>query len=329
MISASLETISKLLLEEDNFLIASHMSPDGDSVGSALALWMALQALGKTTEVTTVDPVPFKYRFLPCWEQVKVWQEVKSKAYGLFIILDSSDLRRIEPLLSLAQSQKILNIDHHITNERYGMYNHIDSQAGSVGEIIFEIIKQMKVQISKEMAVCLYTALNTDTGSFRYANTTSRTHRIAGALIDLGVKPAEITRYIYENVTREGTLLIKEALNTLHFECQGQIAHITVTREMMERTGARDEDTEGLVNYTRNIGGVEIGIIFKEICAEKVRVGFRSHGVDVSKLAEIYGGGGHPRAAGCQLEKSISQARPEVIKSAGKFLEECKNPVNG
>lgn len=329
MISASLETISKLLLKEDNYLIASHLSPDGDSVGSALALWMALTVLGKKAEVTTIDPVPFKYRFLPCWEQVKVWQEVSIEDYGLFIILDSSDLRRIEPLLPLAQTQKVLNIDHHITNERFGQYNYIDAKAGSVGEITYELIKQMKVTISKEIATCLYTALNTDTGSFRYANTTSRTHLIAADLIDLGVKPAEMTRCIYENVTREGTLLIKEALNTLDFECQGKIAHITVTRDMMERTGAKDEDTEGLVNYTRNIGGVEIGIFFKEICDGKVRVGFRSFDVDVSKLAEIYGGGGHPRAAGCQLEKTISQARLEVLKTAGQFLEQCKNPVNG
>lgn len=327
--SSGLDTIAKLLLKENNYLIASHMDPDGDSVGSALALWIALNSLGKKAVLTTIDPVPFKYRFLPHWEEVKEWQEVETGDYGLIIILDSSDLRRIEPLMDLAKIQRVINIDHHVTNEKFGQYNYIDAGAGSVGEIIYELLKQMKLAITKEIAMCLYTAINTDTGSFRYANTSSRTHRIAADLVELGVNPAEMTRHIYENATREGTLLIKEALSTLKFDCRNQIAHITVTREMMECTGAREEDTEGLVNYTRNIQGVEIGILFKEICEGKIRVGFRSHRVDVSQLAEIYGGGGHPRAAGCQVEKTLPEARQEVLNSARKFLEECKNPVNG
>lgn len=327
--SSGLDTIAKLLLEEDNFLIVSHMNPDGDSVGSALALWIALNSLGKKAVVTTIDPVPFKYRFIPCWEEVKKWQEVEHRDYGLFISLDSSDLRRIEPLMGLAMTQKIINIDHHVTNEKFGLYNHIDAGAGSVGEIIYELLKQMKVEISKEIAICLYTAINTDTGSFRYANTTSRTHRIAAELVDIGVQPAEMTRCIYENTTREGTLLIKEALSTLDFDCGALIAHVTVTLDMMERTGAREEDTEGLINYTRNIQGVEIGILFKEICEGKVRVGFRSHSIDVSRLAETYGGGGHPRAAGCQVEKTLPEARQEVLKSARQFLVEGENPVKG
>ncbi len=324
-----LDEAAEILFQEDDFLIISHMNPDGDSVGSALALWITLNSLGKKAYVTTIDPVPVKYRFLPSWEEVKEWQKVQPRDYGGVIILDSSDLRRIEPLMGIALSQKMINIDHHITNEKFGQYNHIDSEAGSVGEIIYDLLRKMQVEISKEAAVCLYTAINTDTGSFRYANTSPRTHRTAAALLELGVQPAEVTRHIYENTSREATLLIKEALSTLEFDCGGQVAHITVTREMLERTGAKEEDTEGLVNYTRNIQGVEIGIFFKEICDQKVRVGFRSQRIDVSRLAEIYGGGGHPRAAGCQLEKALPEARLEVLGSARKFLTECENLVNG
>lgn len=320
-----LERITSLLQKENNYLIASHLNPDGDSVGSLLALGIALMETGKKVTLTTIDPVPYKYRFLPGSHLIKEWKEVNDREYNYLIVLDCSDLSRLEPLSQdLFVRERMINIDHHVSNEFFAEYNYVDTGAGSVGEIIFELLKKMNIKITSDMALCLYVAVCTDTGSFRYSNTSARTHRIAAQLLELGVEPVYMTHKIYENISKEGMLLIKEALNTLSFDCRDKIAYITITKAIMEKTGAREEDTEGIINYTRNIRGVEIGILFREICKEKTRVGFRSRSINVSELAGMFNGGGHPLAAGCQVNRNLAETKREVLKMAGKFLEESK-----
>ncbi|PKM83586.1 MAG: bifunctional oligoribonuclease/PAP phosphatase NrnA [Firmicutes bacterium HGW-Firmicutes-13] len=325
MTDKQLEKIANLLRKENNYLIASHLNPDGDSVGSLLALGMALMGMGKKVTLTTIDPVPLKYRFLPGTDFIKEWKEVNSQEFNYLVVLDCSDLSRLEPLSrDLFVRERMINIDHHVTNEFFAEYSYVNPRAGSVGEIIFQLLEQMKLKITYDMALCLYVAVCTDTGSFRYSNTSAGTHRTAARLLELGVEPSYMTEKIYENVTKEGILLIREALNTLSFDYGDKIAHITITNVIMNRTGAREEDTEGIVNYTRNIQGVEIGILFREICEWKTRVGFRSRNIDVSKLAGMFNGGGHPRAAGCQVNKDLPEAKREVLKKAKRFLEESE-----
>ncbi len=326
MTEKDLMKAADLLQKDNNILIASHLNPDGDSVGSALALTLALKGLDKKVSLTTIEPVPSKYLFLPQTELVKEWKEVEGDHFNLFVVLDCSDLKRLEPLSDyLSKKDQLLNIDHHVTNQYFGFYNYVNPQASSVGEIIFELLKLMKIEINYEIALCLYVAISTDTGSFKFSNTTPRTHRIVAELIELGVDPAEVNRNVYENVSKGGVMLIREALKTLEFDCQDKIAYLTITRKIMEKAGAREEDTEGIINYARNIRGVEVGILFREISKGKTRVAFRSHDVDVSKLAAIYEGGGHPRAAGCQVDKDLATVRRVVLKQARLFINDLKN----
>lgn len=316
-----LAIIVELLRIHDNVLILSHLNPDGDSVGSVLALGRALEKQGKKVTLTTIDPVPLKYRFLPGADAVKTWQEAGEGDYQLFVALDSSDLARLEPLdKELLVKERLVNIDHHVSNHNYGRYNYVDVRAGSTGEIILQILDALGQEIDREMALCLYVALCTDTGCFRFSNTTPQTHRMTARLLEVGIDPAAIYQEIYENTTKEGIILLREALNTLEFYAGDKVAYITITRETMDKTGAREEDTEGIINYTRSIQGVEIGILFREMEQDKTRVGFRSRQVDIARLAVIYGGGGHPLAAGCQLSKPLPEARDEILGRVGRLL---------
>ncbi len=325
MTDKDLVKVADLLHEENNILITSHLNPDGDSVGSVLALGLALKSRGKNVSLTTIDPVPSKYLFLPRTELIKEWKEVVENNYNLVVVLDCSDLKRIEPLGdSIIKKERLLNIDHHVTNQYFGNYNYVNDQASSVGEIIFELLELMSLEINYEIALCIYTAICTDTGSFKFPNTTPRTHRIAAKLIESGVEPAEVNRNVYENVSKGGVMLIRETLKTLEFDCHDKIAYLTITRETMEKTGAREEEIEGIINYTRRIKGVEVGILFRETNKGKIRVAFRSHNVDVSRLAAVYNGGGHPRAAGCQMDKNLAEARSDVLRQARLFLNDLK-----
>ncbi|RQD75387.1 MAG: bifunctional oligoribonuclease/PAP phosphatase NrnA [Candidatus Syntrophonatronum acetioxidans] len=318
----SLETIAQVLYEKDNFIIVSHLNPDGDSVGSVLALGQALQVLGKKVILSTIDSVPFKYAFLPESNIIKKWQEIQISKENYIITLDCSDLKRIYPLEGNLLKEQLINIDHHVSNQYFGSYNYVDPDASSVGEIIFELLEIMNINITLNIALCLYTAIITDTGSFCYSNTTSKTHRTAAQLLEIGVDPAEISHHIYENYPKSSVFLVREALNTLEFTCQDKISYITITEDMMERAGAKDEETEGIINYTRNIQGVEIGILFREVASDRTRVGFRSHRIDVGQLAELFNGGGHPRASGCEIDKSLRETKDIILDKARIFLNE-------
>lgn len=322
MTEQRLETIAQVLYEKDNFIIVSHLNPDGDSVGSVLALGQALQTLGKKVILSTIDSVPYKYTFLPNANIIQKWQDVVIGEDNFIITLDCSDLKRLYPLEDKLLKERIINIDHHVSNQYFGYYNYVDPNASSVGEIIFELLKIMNIRISLDIAKCLYTAINTDTGSFNYSNTTSKTHYIASQLLELGIDPAEISHQIYENYPKSSIFLIREALNTLKFTCQDKISYITITQEMMKKAGAKEEETEGIINYTRNIRGVEIGVLFREVSRDKTRVGFRSHGIDVGKLASFFNGGGHPRASGCEINKSLTEAKEVILEKARIFLNE-------
>lgn len=314
----SLADLAAAIRRSERVLICGHVSPDGDSLGSVLALGLTLEKLGKKVTMAGPDPVPAIYDFLPGAERFWVGEPPADK-FDTLIVLDCSVPERLgRGYQELLNSQlEIINIDHHAGSLSFGTYRYVDHLSASVGEIIFELLHLMKVSITMETAICLYTAIITDTGSFQYDSTTPDTHRRVAKLLEIGVPAAEICTRLYEEKPKASILLLGQALNTLSLSPCGKVCWITVSREMLNKTGAKDEHTEGLVNFTRSIRGVEVGLLFHEVSDNKYKISFRSKNlVDVNRLAALFGGGGHARAAGCVLQGSLNEIREKVVSAA-------------
>jgi phosphoesterase RecJ-like protein len=306
-----LSQVVELIEGKRLFAITSHIRPDGDSLGSSLGLFWLLRALDKEVEVIMRDPVPLAYSKLPGSEQVRVTPRV-DRAYDAVFVIECSDVDR--PGLVDLEKQFVVNIDHHSTTALFGDINWIDSTASAVGEMVYNLCKAMGVRVTREIAECVYTALITDTGSFHYSNTSERTFKVASELVRAGVKPAKVSQSVFANYPWSKIELMSAVLSTVRRDESGRIAWLFQTREMQERTGASDEDGDGFVNYPMSCGEVEACAFFKETAAGVFRVSLRSKcDVNVARIAEHFGGGGHRNAAGCTFRGSIEEAEREVV----------------
>ncbi len=313
-----LADIASVIERAERVLICGHVAPDGDSLGSALALGLTLEDLGKKVTVAGPDPVPEIYKFLPGVDRF-VTGAPPDRKYDTFFILDCSTPERLGEGYQefLLRDIVTVNIDHHAGSIKFGEYRYVDPGAAAVGEIIFDLFDLMKVEISREAAICLYTAIITDTGSFRYDNTTPATHRRVARLLEAGIPAAQANIRIYEEKPVASIRLLGAALNTLSGSHCGRVYWMTVTRDIIQNSGAGDEHAEGLVDYTRRIKGVEVGLLFRETAEGSYKISFRSkHFVNVNKLAARFGGGGHLRAAGCVIRGDLGEIREKVVAAA-------------
>ncbi len=291
----------KALTKSDSVVIASHIDPDGDALGSSLALALLLRQMGKEVFVYNRDLVPYSYKFLPGAELVT---DILPKNCDLLCLLDCSEMARAGECLSAWKGyRQSLCIDHHLTAEVNADINLIYSQACATGELVYELAVVLKPDFGIEIAVNLYTAILTDTGSFRYSNSTPSSFAIAGDLVARGVEPWEITQQVYESQPLERIKLIGRVLKTLQISDSRLAAAVWVTEEMFAETGTNSEYTDGLVNYPRSIAGVEVAFMAREIGPDEYKFSFRSRGrVNVAELVVGFGGGGHHNAAGCRLK---------------------------
>ncbi len=305
----------------DSFLIASHVNPDGDAVGSQLALKSLLEQKKKKVIVVNAEPIPFTYSFLGKWICPG---ELKSKPnFEVAIIVDSAGLKRLgETILPLLSDKILINIDHHISNERFGRINWIDSEASATGEMIYHLYKKMDCKISKDGALALYVAILTDTGLFRYTNTDSTTHDIASELLKIGIEPQWVAERIYGINSLAGVKLLALTLSTVKVNDSGRIGWLYVRSDMLKKTGASFQDTKDFVNHVRSIRGLEVAIFFSETEAkDEIRVSFRSKGkADVNAIAKNFQGGGHPQASGCRIKGKLDEVIPMVIAKVQKAL---------
>jgi len=310
-----------------NFLLLSHHDPDGDAIGSLLALGLSLQRAGKKVIMANPDGVPHTFRFLPGWKEVRSdYGELTSselKALEVVVTLDTATEERLGDWSRVLEkgSHVVVNIDHHLTNSRYGHINWIEA-ASSTGELVQALLAGLGWEIATDVALCLYTAIVTDTGSFRYENTTYQTHCNVAALLQRGINPAQATEYIYETKREAAVRLLGRALETLQLSPDGRIAWLTVTNSTLAAVGARGEDVNGIVNYAKEIAGVEVGILFQDTGEGVIKVSLRSRpaGINVSEIAQRFGGGGHPRAAGCRVRGSLEQVRAEILAGVAAAL---------
>jgi len=319
----SIRTVKQAIKRFNKFLITSHINPEGDSIGSQVAMASLLRRIGKESVILDESPVPNLLQFMSGTENISK-EMPHNFNFQAIIILDSPDLARIGRVSDyIKKDAAIINIDHHISNVNFGKFNWVDPDISSAGEMVYDLFKAFKLKINMEEAVALYAAIMTDTGSFRYSNTSSKTHRITAELIDIGVKPYDMYTKVYETSSIQDTNLLGETLQTMKLTEDGKIAWLWVTKDMLKKTKASLEGTEGIINFARSIDGVEIAILFRETGTdEKVKVSFRSKGkVDVNKLAAVFGGGGHPTASGCSVFGKPEDVEKKVIDQAKRALQ--------
>ena len=312
-----LSQVVQLIEQQNRFMITSHLRPDGDGLGSGLALYWMLRDLGKEVEVVLRDRVPPAYEVLPASDLVVVQDDVTEK-YDAAFIIECSDVER--PGLPSLKEQFVVNIDHHSTTVPFGDINWIDPTAAAVGEMIYNLCKALGVEVTKEIAECVYTALLTDTGSFHFSNTTERTLKIASELVRRGVEPARISQALFYSGPFSKIKLLGLVLSNIQRDESGRIAWITMDRATMYDADACEEDSDGIVNHALSIGEVEAVAFFKELAPGAYRISLRSKGKNnVAKVAEVFGGGGHRNAAGCRIEGEFEDVKRKVIEG----LQNC------
>jgi len=320
----TMDKIADVFRSGNNFLITSHINPEGDSVGSQLAVYHILEKLGKNAVIVNHDSVPDNLTFLPGAGLVSPDKPDDFNA-EVIVMLDCPVKERTGKVCRhIKDDQTVVNIDHHISNELFGDVNWVEPGMSSVGEMIFGLAKNMGMEISKDMAVAIYAAIVTDTGIFTYDNTSPETHRIAAELMTAGANPKNLHDEIFEKKSVHEIRLLGMALTTLQITAGGKIAHISLTRDMLLEEGVDYISTDEFINFPRSIKGVEVAVFFKEYEAAdgKVNVSFRSSGeADVNAVASRFGGGGHPRASGCVLECGLEEAREKVLDEVEKAVK--------
>lgn len=311
---SEIELLKRRIECADKIGIISHIKPDGDSVGSLLALGTALESVyADKVDILKSDDIPNKFDFLVNYSNAI--EPSSNDIYDMIVILDCGDEKRIGRYQHLLKSAFVVNIDHHISNTYFGDINIVVPNASSTGEVIYEILNKIDLAISCEMATCLYVAISTDTGSFKYDNTSKRTHFIAGELIDKGIDQNKITKKVYQNKKLEDAMFFINTLKNIEFYYDNKLAIV------LSDDNDVNAETEGIVEYARDINTVEVACFIKKSSDNKSKVSMRSKSiVDVAKVAQKFGGGGHIRAAGCTLEDQPVNVKDKIIAEFKKHL---------
>jgi phosphoesterase RecJ-like protein len=308
--------IGRALREHHTIAILSHVRPDGDALGSEIALGLSLQQIGKEVRIWNEEGMLEKYSFLPRAELLSK-PPAEPQDVDLAVALDTAIQNRLGTAGQAIRSAKLwINIDHHVSNPGYGDLVYIDPSAPATGQILFELIKSENLPLDPDIAENLFVAISTDTGSFQYPNTTARTFEIAGELVRVGLNVGEIGRKTYENYPRRRLELLRELLRTMRFEADGRVASFALDLKTAAELSVIPEDNEGLIDHLRAVRGVIAAVFFEELADGKVRVSARSKSdaVDVSAICQKFGGGGHKLAAGARIRGTLAEVRERVLE---------------
>lgn len=321
---ADFNAIVEEIKNAKRIMTVAHVSPEGDATGSMLAMAHLLWALGKECVPYLEDPVPEVLEYLPGSD--KVCHDLSGEApFDLTISLDCGDLDRLgKKFVEFEGKGTVINIDHHITNSKFGKYNLIDAQSSATGEVLYDFAVAAGFEISKDAAINMYTAIVTDTGNFIYSSTSADTLRKSGHLVDLGVDAWDIAVHLNESHPERRMHLLGDVLNTLEVkkEFNSKVAFLNITLDSLAKFNATREDSDGFVDYGRSIKGVEVAVLFREDKPGGYKLSMRSKGlIDVSNICSHFGGGGHKNASGCYIEASLEEAKSQVV---AKLQEEAK-----
>ncbi|MBI4707006.1 MAG: bifunctional oligoribonuclease/PAP phosphatase NrnA [Candidatus Omnitrophica bacterium] len=321
----SLKKAAAAIRKNKTFLISTHTNPEGDALGSELAFYILLKKLGKTGILMNEDDIPYGYDFLPGVENIRKYKSnIRNLKFDCFVVLDCSDLKRTGEVYRINPENKpIINIDHHISNQYFGAVNCVDPHASSCSEIIFRLYKEMGVSFDSQSALSLYVGILTDTGSFRYSNTTSSTHKAVAELLKFGLNVSQIYKNTYENIPYQDIKLLSQVLPTMKRAGAGKIAWFQLRHNLLRNKKLSFDLTDNLLSFARSVKGVEVCILFKENLGvrNEVRINFRSQGkVNVNDIAFFFGGGGHKTASGATVHGNIDSVRAKVIARVKKSL---------
>lgn len=314
--SEKFEQIGRALREHQRFAILSHVRPDGDALGSELALGLSLKKIGKDVRIWNEEGMLEKYSFLPRAELLTK-PPAEPQDVDVVVALDTAIQNRLGTTLASIRSSKLcINIDHHPSNPEYGDIFYIDPKSPATGQILFELIKSQQLPMDSEIATNLYVAISTDTGSFQYPNTTARTFEIAAELVREGVDVGRVSQATYENYPRRRIELLRDLLGTMRFHADYRVATFGLSLATAKRLGVLPEDNEGLIDHLRAIRGVIVAIFFEELADGKVRVSMRSktEKVNVCAICEKFGGGGHVLAAGARVKGALAEVERKILE---------------
>ncbi len=316
-----IKKIIQILKKHKTFLISTHVGPDPDALCSEMALALFLKSIGKTVKIVNEEPLPARFSFLPRSNIIKGLGKTKVN-YDVAIVLDCGELSRIGKVQSILDPDKILiNIDHHITNKGFGDYSLVLPKASSTCEMLYDLLKQAKCKFTKDIALHLYAGIMTDTGSFRYDNTTANTHHIAGELLKYKFSASELYRNIYERMYLQDVEMFAKTISQFTTHLSGRVIFVDLKKRIISKFSEEFDLRETIFKYLRSIQGVEAIVIFTEVDAKTTRLNFRSSGkVDVAKIANAFDGGGHKKASGGIIYKSFKEARRDVLKVVKKQL---------
>lgn len=321
---ATFAEIGRLLRAHNKFAVLSHVRPDGDALGSTLALALSLKELGKDVRAWNEEGMLEKYSFLAQAEVLTRPPPNAPEDFDVAVALDTAVQNRLGTALAAVGHAKVwINIDHHPSNPRYGDLVYIDPTAPATGQILFEFLKDQNFPITPAIAENLYAAISTDTGSFQYPNTTTRTFEIAAELVKCGVNVGRISQLLYENFPRRRIELLRELLGTMRFDCNAKLAWFSLSQATAMALGVLPEDNEGLIDHLRAIRGVIVAVFFEELTDGKVRVSMRSKNdaVDVCAICKEFGGGGHVLAAGARVPGTLPEVEKKIVEKACAAIE--------
>ncbi|MBJ7257908.1 MAG: bifunctional oligoribonuclease/PAP phosphatase NrnA [Chthoniobacterales bacterium] len=317
-LDATFGQIRHTLDAASRILVASHVRPDADAYGSTIAMALHLLGQGKDVTVWNEEGMTGKFRYLPESALVQAPPEHEKRDFDVFLALDTSTKERLGRVLKAAgQVTTWINIDHHVSNHRYGDLNFIDDGAPATGQILFDYFRESGAVITPAMAGNLYAAISTDTGSFQYEKTSPHTFRLVADLVEKGVNVPELSRKMYDSYPRRRLELLKALLNTARFDCDDRVASFCLSLETAKKLAVLPEDNEGLIDHLRAVEGVQVAVFIEELPENKVRVSMRSKEprFDVCKICGLFGGGGHPQAAGARLSGPLELAEEKVLEA--------------
>ena len=313
------EDLITLIRSKQRIGIISHFRPDGDAIGSTLALGLALRAMGKDVTMWNEDGVPARYAFLAGSELIQPLPASVPAELELLLCVDTGDIKRLGDcaMALFADFPCTANIDHHATNTRYGHVNVVEGGASACGFVLYKILRAMGAPLTREIAAALYVAINTDTGSFQYNSTTPADMRAVAELMEQGIDIADINRRIYQEKPLTELKVTAEVIANMVVEAGGQLSHYSMTTAVKERMGLSLEDTKDLVDIIRVVSGVRVAIIFEELEDGRIRMSLRSKdpAFSVADIATQFGGGGHAMAAGIRMRGELSDVRERVLRA--------------
>ncbi len=312
--------VVKLIKKSKNFVLTTHVNPDGDGLGAQSALYVALKKLGKKVQVVNHDALPHRFNYLAFTAIYQVSDQIPP--HDVCFVMDAGNFSRIRENVRRNEFKTLVNIDHHFSNDRYGDFNLVFPEAAATGEVVYKLIKALKVKVDKGIAEGIYTSIVTDTGRFRYPSATPDIFRLAAELVEAGADGPKISERIFGDITQEAMQLTGLALGSMTTHNEGRIGTMTLTQADFKKSGALDEDTENLINLVRNLNTVKIAVFLKEMPDGRVKLSLRSKSdVNVAEVARQFGGGGHAYASGAVMPGPLDQALKAVLSACQSVLK--------